>query len=61
MVDAEAASSPPDKDDASFDDAIDSQEEKRILRKIDVNLITLFGVLYLMSFLGWSKFLRETK
>ena len=31
---------------------IDHDAEKKLLRKIDLNLITLFGALYLMSFLG---------
>lgn len=31
---------------------IDFVAEKKLLRKIDINLITLFGALYLMSFLG---------
>lgn len=30
---------------------IDELSEKKLLRKIDLNLITLFGALYLMSFL----------
>ncbi|RFU30936.1 hypothetical protein B7463_g5423, partial [Scytalidium lignicola] len=33
---------------------IDHAAEKRLLRKIDINLITLFGALYLMSFLDRS-------
>jgi hypothetical protein len=33
-------------------DTIDHKTEKKLVRKIDLNLITLFGALYLMSFLG---------
>jgi hypothetical protein len=33
-------------------DAIDHKTEKKLVRKIDLYLITLFGALYLMSFLG---------
>ncbi len=34
--------------------AIDLATEKRVLRKVDLNLMTVLGVLYLMSFLGAS-------
>lgn len=33
---------------------IDEVAEKKLLRKVDLNLITLFGALYLMSFLDRS-------
>lgn len=41
-----------DKIPKNLEDIIDPAGEKKILRKIDANLITLFGALYLMSFLG---------
>lgn len=39
------------KTEAQEDD-IDRGVERQILRKIDLNLISIFGALYLMSFLG---------
>lgn len=36
----------------SIEDDIDYAAEKKIVRKMDLNLISIFGVLYLMSFLG---------
>ena len=49
----EETSSPVrDKDVGSIEDEIDHQAEKNVVRKIDLNLISIFGVLYLMSFLG---------
>lgn len=52
----------PDHDNGkgSIDNGIDPRAEKKLLRKIDLNLITLFGALYLMSFLGRS-FQSETE
>jgi len=44
----------PEKDVGSIDDLIDEQAERKVLRKIDFNLISVFGCLYLMSFLGKS-------
>jgi len=38
---------------------IDHVAEKKLLRKIDINLITLFGALYLMSFLGMVPYLLQ--
>lgn len=32
--------------------SIDPKLEKRVIRKIDRNLIVLFGILYMMGFLG---------
>ena len=36
----------------SLDDVVDHAAERKIVRKMDLNLITVFGGLYLMSFLG---------
>ena len=44
----------PDKDVRSFEETIDREAEKRVLRKVDLNLLSVFGALYLMSFLGRS-------
>ena len=41
-----------DKTIGTVEEFIDHDAEKKIIRKIDLNLITLFGCLYLMSFLG---------
>ncbi|KAK5131207.1 hypothetical protein LTR08_001232 [Meristemomyces frigidus] len=43
-----------DTDVGLFEDNVDHQAEKRVLRKIDLNLISIFGALYLMSFLDRS-------
>lgn len=48
-----------DKGLGSIEDVIDPRAEKKLLRKIDLNLITLFGALYLMSFLGKSSLLSD--
>ncbi|KAF2112236.1 major facilitator superfamily domain-containing protein [Lophiotrema nucula] len=42
------------KTTGTVEDFIDHDTEKKIIRKIDLNLITLFGCLYLMSFLDRS-------
>lgn len=45
---------PVDKDSEHGDilNTIDPVAEKKLVRKLDINIITLFGALYLMSFLG---------
>ncbi|KAF2100183.1 MFS general substrate transporter [Rhizodiscina lignyota] len=48
----------PSKHDTETGDliaAIDPVAEKKLLRKLDLNIITLFGALYLMSFLGTDR------
>lgn len=41
-----------EKDTGSAEEVIDHDAEKRVIRKVDFNLITIFGALYMMSFLG---------
>ena len=43
---------PKDIDEGIYEDVVDHAAEKKIVRKMDRNLITVFGALYLMSFLG---------
>ncbi|EMC95878.1 hypothetical protein BAUCODRAFT_109550 [Baudoinia panamericana UAMH 10762] len=46
----------PTKDTASgtFENSIDHVAEKKVVRKMDLNLISIFGLLYLLSFLDRS-------
>jgi hypothetical protein len=49
---SETASATVQVAEGSYEEAINTIEEKKVVRKMDLNLITLFGALYLMSFLG---------
>jgi hypothetical protein len=41
-----------DKDVGAVENIIDPLLEKKVLRKVDIYLLTLFGALYMMSALG---------
>jgi hypothetical protein len=54
VVAHDAGGAEHEKELGTTEDYVDPKLEKRIIRKIDANLITLFGALYLMSFLDRS-------